>query len=154
MMTTPQLNTSYVDFWGNYTAGAIARMGDAIERKGCLYPRFAIVPGQGIQTISSSGKIAYNFRLTPGSLIWGIWPYSLAGLFNLTDLCLGHSLFQDPMSAGAMVTTGGSDGSAPSFTLLPAPWPVLGDGLFHLDVWGDPNSLAYFLLGVSEMPPC
>lgn len=154
MLTTLQLDTASTDFWGNYNASAIARMGDAMERKGCLLPRFALVPGQGLQTIPGSGKIVYNFRLTPGSAIWGLWPLSSPGLFNITDVCLQHMLFQDPLENARAFTLGGDTADWPSFTLLPSPWPVLGDGLFTLDAWGTPGDLAYFVLGVAELPPC
>lgn len=154
MMLTPQLNTAYVDYWGSYNATVLNALDPMLELWGCFLPRFATVPGQGLQTIGPSGTLTYNFRLEPGSLIWGVWPYSQGGLWNITDSCLDHSLFQDPLSAAATFTTGASDASMPSPTLLARPWPVMFDGLFQLEAWGSAGSFAYFVLGVMELPKC
>lgn len=150
------LDSSWVDFYGDW-ASAVEPFVKAIENSGCHAPRLALVPDIYNQVIPASGKIEYNFHLPPGSLIWGFWAGQMSNLENqlqITDVALGYTLFQDPITAKFLVTYGSEVGRFPSYMILPGPHPVVGDGLFTLEVWGDPGDVAALILGVAEVTDC
>jgi hypothetical protein len=39
-------------------------------------------------------------------------------------------------------------------TLLPCPWPVVGEGLFTLEAWGTPGANFVMVLKVAEVTDC
>lgn len=127
-----------------------------IERSGCHAPRLARIPDVLNQVVPASGKIEYNFHLVPGSLIWGLWAYmtNTSNAIQLTDVNLGHQFFQAPVTISLLLTAGANEGRFPSYTMLPTPHPVVGDGLFTLEVWGDPGDVAAIILGVAEVTDC
>jgi len=71
-------------------------------------------------------------------------------VFQLTDVSLEHKFFQEPVRADLVETYGAAEGRFPGFSLLPAPHPVVGDGLFTLEAWGTPGAQIVLLLGVAE----
>lgn len=129
----------------------------AIENSDCHAARLALVPDILNQVVPAGGKIEYNFHLVPGSIIWGLWPGQMSNLdmvIQITDVNLGHKFFQDPVTVRFLLTIGANAGRFPSYTLLPTPHPVTGDGLFTLEVWGDPDDVAALILGVAEVTDC
>ena len=127
-----------------------------IERSGCHAPRLARFPDVLNQVVPASGKIEYNFHLVPGSLIWGFWGYFTNEdmVVQLTDVNLGHQFFQAPVTTRLLITRGANAGRFPSYTLLPTPHPVVGDGLFTLELWGDPGDIGCVIFGVAEVTDC
>lgn len=146
------LDSSWVDYWGVWNS-FVEPIFAPIEQSLCHAPRLALAPSTMNQTVPSGGKIQFNFFLVPGSLIWGFW--LLPGFaIQVTDISLGHQFCQEPCSTDLLATVGAQFGRFLSCTLLPCPHPVVGDGLFQLEVWGAPGSTFYMAFGVAEVTKC
>ena len=135
------------DTWGQSDAAAIAQIamlaGDA-----CYAPKFYKAPDLGSEVMAAYDYLAFGLKMTPGSLIIGLYlpadPVSLMPpLFNLqvTDTALGRkwwdaaipSFFVGNYKATAADTLLPRLGSFPN--LLNCPYPVVGDGLFLVELW-------------------
>lgn len=145
------------DYWGMWNAMMEPYIAP-LELSQCHAPRFAVLPQVAQQTIPASGKVEYNFRLEPGSIIWGLFPLNTDTDFDgpvtvqLRDIGLGHDFFQSPISTDQLQASDpGSD--FPCYTLI-APHPVVGDGLFSFEMWGPVGTLYVMLLGVAEVTDC
>jgi hypothetical protein len=149
------LDPSWRDYYGSWNP-SVEPYAAPLEKSNCHLPRLALVPDVLNQVVPASGKIEYNFHLRPGSLIWGFWQYftNTSNAIQLTDVNLGHAFFQDPVTLSLLITQGANAGRFPSYTLLPTPHPVVGDGLFTLEVWGDPGDIASLILAVCEVSEC
>lgn len=155
-LSTLALDPSWRDYAGMWNP-LVEPQFAPIEKSPCHAPRLALVPDILNQVVPASGKIQYNFHLVPGSLIWGFWPGQMSSLdmvVQLTDVNLGHAFFQDPVTVKFLLTVGANAGRFPSYTLLPTPHPVVGDGLFTLEVWGEAGDVAALVLGVAEVTDC
>lgn len=154
--TTLALDSSWRDYYGMWNP-FVEPWFEALMRSDCHLPRLALVPDILNQVVPAAGKIEYNFHLVPGSIIWGLWVGQMSNIENaiqITDVNLNHQFFQDPVTAKYLLTIGANAGRFPSYALLPAPHPVVGDGLFTLEVWGDPGDVAALILGVAEVTDC
>ena len=146
------LDASWVDYWGDWSS-FVEPLFAPLEQSRCHAARLAVVPSAENQYVPSGGKIQFNFYLPAGSIIWGFWIVPGFSV-QLTDLALGHSIFQEPVSTSFLQTVGAQFGRFPSFTLLPCPHPVVGDGLFQLEAWGTVGAQFYVILGVAEVTKC
>lgn len=148
------LHAAWRDYWGMWNP-LVEPWISPIEKSLCHAPRIAVIPELLQSTMPAGGKMQYNFHLLPGSLIWAMWPTNnpLVSV-QLTDVGLGHQFFQEPIQADQISTTGASTGYMPSFTLLPTPHPVVGDGLFTFEAWGPAGVTFVLLLGVAEVTNC
>jgi hypothetical protein len=149
------LDSSWRDYsgvWNSYVEPQVSPLEESI----CHAPRFATIPPLAQQIIPASGKLNYNFHLVSGSIIWGFWVATrVSFVVQLTDVNLGHKFCQEPEDANdGLFTVGSNRGRFPSFTLLPTPWPVVGDGLFTLEMWGAPGARVWMILGVGEVTEC
>lgn len=147
------LDPSWRDYTGVWNA-LVEPLMAPIEESRCHAPRFVLIPDQQAQVISASGKIEYNFRLVPGSLLLGMWTTDAATAVQLKDLNIGHEFFQEPMNPQYLQTLGAEQGRFPSFFLFPAPHPVVGDGLFMLEAWGPAGNEYFAVLQVAEVTDC
>lgn len=147
------LFSSWRDFSGDWNSLVEPQIAP-LESSTCHAPRFALLPDVSHNTIPASGKIEYNFHLPAGSLIFGMWAANLDYAIQLTDIGLGHQFFQDPLRVRLVFTPGALQSRIPSQTLLPCPHPVVGDGLFSFEAWGDPGDTVVLLLGVAEVTEC
>jgi hypothetical protein len=127
-----------------------------LDKSECHATRLVLVPDITNILIPASGKIEFNFHLVPGSLIWGfVFDVNTGNpAVQLTDVNMGHQFFQDPVNAQFLKTQGANFGRFPSFTLLPTPHPVVGDGLFTFEAWGTPADSVILILGVAEVTTC
>lgn len=148
------LDSTWRDYFGVWNS-FVEPQASPLEKSACHAPRFAVVPPTQLQIVPPAGKVTYNFRLRPGSIIWGFWVGNDPFTMQLTDVNLGHKWVQEPEDALAGLTTIGSDRARfPSFTLLPTPHPVVGEGLFTLEMWATPASRVWLVLGVAEVTDC
>lgn len=171
-VSTLALDSAWRDFYGMWNSYVEPQLAP-LEQSKCHVMRLAMLPDTKHTTFPAHGKIEYNFHLVPGSLIWGLWMCPDAALsvppqpsFQLTDVTLGHQLCQAPATAGFLITPAADTSPQaasvfatpgiyfPSFTLLPTPHPVVGDGLFTLEAWGQSGSTFYVVLGVAEVTSC
>lgn len=158
MISSLALDSSWRDYWGQWNSQN-EPLAAPLEQSLCHAPRYALIPAVELQVIPAGGKIGYNFRLVPGSLIWGFWIVDSARedtdyVVQITDVNLGHKLFQEPTTGFELQTQGGELARFPSFTMLPTPHPVVGEGLFTLEAWGTPGNRFYMVLGVAEVTDC
>jgi hypothetical protein len=135
------------DIWGQYDACAIAQIA-GLSCDACYAPKFYKAPDVGSEILRPYDYLAYGLKITPGSLIVGIYlpanPATLEpALFNVqvTDSALGRkwfdaaipSFFLGNYKATAFDTLVPRMGSFPN--LLGSPYPVVGDGLFLVELW-------------------
>lgn len=151
-ITTIALDSSWRDYSGQWNPSAEVFCA-ALQNSQCHDPRWVVVPSLDEQIIPASGKITFNFHIPPGSILWGLL---IRGGFTaqLTDVGLGHSLFQEPITLGVAGTTGQLQGNLESVFVLPCPWPITGEGLFTFEAWGDPGSRVAIYIGCAEAVQC
>jgi hypothetical protein len=150
------LDTSWRDYYGMW-APFVEPLVAPIDESTCHAPRLALVPDILHQVVPASGKIRFNFHLVSGSLIWGFYGGGFSNnqmAVQLTDVNLGHQFFQDPVTVEFLNTFGAGQGRFQGYTILPTPHPVVGDGLFTLEVWGEPGDVAELVLLVAEVTTC
>lgn len=153
------LSPYWRDYWGMWNAFVEPYLAP-LELSQCHAPRFCVLPQVAQQTIPASGKVQYNFRLQPGSIIWGLFPLNTSTDFlgpvsvQLRDVELGHDFFQSPISTDQLQVKGDWAGvDFPSYTPM-LPHPVVGEGLFTFEMWGPVGTLFVMLLGVAEVTDC
>jgi hypothetical protein len=147
--------TPWVDGWGVWDAYAEVWL-EAAEYAKCHACRLALIPSQDKQIIPADGIQHYTFTLVPGSMIVGLWVDPLAAnvIVQVKDVATQHEWFQDPINMNLLQTTGFTNGRFPSVTLLPRAYPVVGEGLFDLTLWGTPGARHYMILLVAEVTGC
>ena len=140
--------------WGQWSARAAAGVA-WMEQEPCLFGRYAVAPQYGpMQLIPSDGYLAFNLRLVPGSVIWGLWSSGQSDVqVMIRDLSLGHDFFQEPVTL-ASLRSDFSTGREPSFTMLPCPHPVVGDAMLRFEFWGPADSRVWVYLGGGEVQAC
>jgi hypothetical protein len=147
------LFSSWRDYWADY-GSFVEPLIAPIESSTCHANRYGLVPDVSHQTIPASGYTQYNFHLPVGSLIWGLFPANKDYAVQLTDVSMGHRFFQEPLQVSLLFTAGGLNAQMPAQFLLPSPHPVVGDGLFTFEVWGDVGTTVVMILGVAEVTDC
>lgn len=136
------------DLWGAYDAAAIAQLAPLAENT-CYQPKFYKAPGTSDEVVPANGYASYGLKITPGSILYEVClpPISLASplppQFNLqvTDQSLKMPWFDQPVPSYFLANckptylSSSQDimGSAPNF--LVAPYPVVGNGLFLVEIW-------------------
>lgn len=162
MISSFQLDAAWRDYWNLWGPPSNAQISPIADSK-CYLPRERMVPDSSTQIMPASGKIEYNFVVAPGSIMFVISAgpsSSLPFTFQLTDVAIGHRLFQEPSSTQSLPNSrnlaGNATGqvSAANYALLPTPWPVVGDGLFTCEIWGTPLSRYFLILGFAEVSEC
>lgn len=150
-----ELVAGYAESWGLWN-GRMVQASAWLEQESCRAGLLVQGPGPGFQTIPASGYMAQTFRVEPGSVIWGVFSpdnTSNGTVVQLTDVSLGHRLFQDAIDLSTLRSPNVRYGLFPSYVALP-PYPVVGDGLFKFEAWGAPGNLAYVVLGTAGVLPC
>ncbi len=149
------LLTPWVDGWGDWDSYSEVFL-EAVEYAKCHACRLALVPSQDKQVIPDEGIIHFNFSLVPGSMIVGLWVDQNAdeAVVQIKDISTQHEFFQEPIGLNLLETVGFRDGRFPSVTLIPRAYPVVGEGLFELTLWGTPGNRHYLILLVAEVTGC
>jgi hypothetical protein len=146
-----QLNQLSRDYWGWYDPPAIAQLAE-LATSPCYQPKFYKAPDTTQEVIAANGYLDYGLKITPGSLIVGVYLPARAstGLppqfsVMIRDVSLKLDWFDQPAPSvflanylptylsAAPVPSAGQFGSFPS--LLSSPWPVVGSGLFNIEFW-------------------
>jgi hypothetical protein len=146
------LDSAWVDYYGDWSS-LVEPLFAPLELSSCHAPRYAMIPDANHQVIPAGGKLEFNFRLVPGSLIVGLW-VTPGFAITLRDIDLEHDFFQEPITSDFLITQGAQFGTFPSVTLLPTPHPVVGDALFSLEAWGPPGNTFVAILLVAEVTDC
>lgn len=136
------------DYWGAFDASAIAQLAPLAENK-CYQPKIYRAPALSDEVVAASDYVSYGLKITPGAIIYGIYlpangfdtPLPPAFNVQITDQSLRHKWFDQPVPSyflGNCKPTFLSSsqnvmGSAPN--LLVSPYPVVGTGLFLIEIW-------------------
>jgi hypothetical protein len=143
------LDSQTFDYWGSFDAAIIAQLAPLCEND-CYQPRIYRAPAVSAESFAANSYATYGMKITPGSLIYGFYlppsspTVSTPGQFNvqIRDESLKMDWFDQPIPsyflANAQLTylqaTGlNVVGAFPS--LLCAPYPVVGTGLFAVQIW-------------------
>jgi len=138
-------------YWGHYDSWAIQQL-DPLADEACYKPKFYKAPASSDELIGAFAYVTYGLRITPGSLIFGFYLPALVAtsqpqLFTvqIRDAAMDHSFWDEPVPSfflgnykptylsNNVLDTTGKIGSFSS--LLPALHPVVGDGLFLVEIW-------------------
>jgi len=152
------------DYWGSYDPYVIAQLSSLIDDE-CYQPKFYKAPSIAEELMAGNSYIAYGLKITPGSLIFGVYNPALISTGNppqydvqITSEDLELSAWSEPIPSyliGNNKPTYGSQGpdNAGSFpNLLNCPFPSVGDGLFLIELWETTGSTQRIelILGVLE----
>lgn len=145
------LNQLTRDYWGQYDPAIIAQLA-VLANDPCYQIKFYKAPADDQELFSAFAYVTYGLRITPGSIIFGVYlpmvvnaesvTASAPGRFTLqiTDVSLEHKFSDEPEASIFLsnfkptyqsdVTT--NMGSFPN--LLCAPHPVVGTGEFDIEI--------------------
>ncbi len=146
------LNQLTRDLWSQFDASAIAQLAE-LASDPCYQPKFYKAPADGDELMAANTYVAYGLKITPGSIIYGFClpcvPVpgtlitSVPPQFNvqITDVSMEHQWFDDPVASLFLANYKPVEQSivvvqAGSFpNLLCSPYPVVGNGLFQVEIW-------------------
>lgn len=135
------------DYWGAFDASAIAQLAPLAEHA-CYQPKIYRAPAESDEVIPAYGYASYGLKITPGAIIYGFYLPELSqtvpvpAQFNVQvrDESLKHNWFDQPVPSYFLANckptffaTFAGLGSFPN--LLVAPYPVVGTGLFLVEIW-------------------
>lgn len=152
------LNPLTRDTWGQFDTLALAQLAP-LATDDCFQLKLYKAPADTQESLGASGNSSfatYGMRITPGSLIFGFYlpcvptpgnlPASVPPAFTvqIRDVALKHRIFSEPVASLFLsnykptyqgVFTNGTVLNAGSFpNLLTAPYPVVGQGLFTVEI--------------------
>lgn len=157
------------DYWGAFDAAAIAQLAPLAENT-CYEPKLYRAPALSNEVLVANGYASYGLKITPGAIIYGIFlgpgPFlsQVPPSFNvqIRDESLRHDWFDQAVPAyflgNAKPTYYSASqpivGVAPNF--LVAPYPVVGNGLFLVQIWetGGFQQRIELVFGVLEPMRC
>jgi hypothetical protein len=150
-MSPLQLDPLTRDYWGHYDPWIISQLAPLAENE-CYQPKFYKCPASSDEVIAGYGNATYGLKITPGDLIFGFYLPGLVSTlappeFNvqIIDQSLRHKFWDEPIPSfflanfkpsalsSNLLLTSGAIGSFPN--LLNCPYPVVGDGLFMVQIW-------------------
>lgn len=147
-----QLDPLTRDYYAHWDAYAIGQLAPLARYLDCYAAKFYKAPASQDELIPANQYAAYGLHITPGSIIFGFYCPALVSTGNppaynveITDIALKHKFWDepipsiflgnykptyltaDPLQANGLIAT------FPS--LLSAPHPVVGEGLFLCEFW-------------------
>jgi hypothetical protein len=165
------------DTWGSFDAAAIRQLAPLADDL-CYRPKLYKSPDSPSELMATNGYVSYGLKITPGSLIYGFYLAAelqfedLEGTgvivyavtppqFNvqITDASLGHKLFDEPIPSMFLANFKPSYYSAnaviaASFpNLLCSPYPVVGSGLFMVELWNTAGAQQRVELVIGTLEP-
>lgn len=166
------LNQLTRDYWGSYDAVTIAQLARAAVNP-CYRQKFYKAPGDNQEVLGPGGFVSYGLKITPGSIIYGFY-YNLFTLalgrwtVQITDVSLGNKFWDNPISSDFLLNlkptlqSDSADYSIPTAPITPyasfpnllsAPYPVVGQGLFQVEIQEIQNTTqrVQLVLGVLEV---
>ncbi len=145
------LNQLTRDLWGQYDASAIAQLAE-LASDPCYTMKFYKAPADDDEVLDANAYVAYGLKITPGSIIFGFYlpcvpvpgdlESSAPPQFNvqITDVSMEHKWFDDPVASLFLanykpVVQSVVELQTSSFpNLICAPYPVVGNGLFMVEI--------------------
>lgn len=151
MISPLSLNQLTRDYWGQYDPAVIAQLAP-LASDPCYRQKFYKAPADNQELFAANGYVTYGMRVTPGSLIYGIYlpcvvntttpTLSIPPKFTVqvVDVSMQRKLWDEPVSSiflgnfkptyQSNVTT--NMGSFP--WLFRCPIPVVGGGQFDVRI--------------------
>ncbi len=136
------------DTYGSFDAAIIAQLAPLCEND-CYQPKIYRAPAVSDEVFAANQYQSFGLKITPGAIIYGFYlppssPTSnLPGAFNvqITDQSLKHAFWDQPVASyflannkpTYLAVSQNVIGSAPNY--LDAPHPVVGNGLFLVEIW-------------------
>lgn len=159
MVTPLQIDTYQRDLWGHFDAPVIAQLAPLVA-SGCYRPKIYVGLDTTSQSIAPKGYASYAPNITPGSLIYGFYmglpqnpsPWNI----QITDVALRRKFWTAPISQLFLSSNGAGNPEELNFPcLLEAAYPVVGKGVFQVEVWNQLGSQQTVvpLIGVLELIP-
>jgi len=141
MLNSLQLWPFYRDTWGYYDAH-VNPLFAPLDSNRCYKPKYYEVPDVSVQLMSTADTAAapayqqYTLRIQPGTLLLGWLNDDDTPLFTvqISDVSTGHKFWDQPVSNYFLTN---ALNEYPS--LLATPYPVVGSGLFNVELRIDPN---------------
>ncbi len=146
------LNQLTRDLWGQFDASAIAQLAPLADDP-CYSIKFYKAPADNDEDMAANAYVPYGLKMSPGSMIFGFYlpcdptpgnlTASVPPQFNvqITDTSFEHKWFDDPVASVFLANfkptfQAAVEDQAGSFpNLLCAPYPVVGNGLFMVEIW-------------------
>jgi hypothetical protein len=158
MVTPLQIDSYTRDLWNDWDALAIAQLAPVVNDP-CYKPKIYVGLDSLSQTIPALGYVSYGMQITPGSLIYGFYMGATSQSFTIqvTDMSTGIPFWSSPISDGFLVNQKGNDqnnSDSPVYpNLMSTPRPVVGSGVFLVEVWNQTSSnlVVVPLFGVLEV---
>lgn len=158
------LDSQTRDYSGAFDATIIAQLAPLAEHT-CYQPKLYRAPALSNEVLPANGYASYGLKITPGSLIYAFFlppaqSSVLPGAFNvqIRDESLKQNWFDQPVPSYFLANckptfvnnSQNVIGSAPNF--LVAPYPVVGNGLFLVEIWetGGTQQRIELVFGVLE----
>jgi hypothetical protein len=135
------------DTWGRYDPLVIAQLNEIAQDK-CYQQKFYKAPAGGQEVFAPKQNVRYGLKIKPGSIVYGFHlPCSPSGYtpksfsLQITDQAFQHTFWSEAIPsiyiANSLCTSEAysapETGTFPS--LLASPYPVVGDGLFMIEMW-------------------
>lgn len=134
MITPLQIDQLTRDTYSEYDDLVIAQLA-AMAYDPCYKPGLFKSPDSASEIVASGKKTSYGLSIPPGSLIYAFYCQDATGyMIQITDLSLDFQLFSEPMPvelANNLVKTPGYP------QLWDAPHPVVGTGMFLVELWNN-----------------
>jgi hypothetical protein len=146
------LNPLTRDLWPSYDAAMIAQLAEFVNDP-CYTIKFYKAPSSQQELMAANAYAAYGLKITPGSIVFGFYlpmipntaghpSQSAPGQFTvqITDVSLNHQWFDAPLASLFLsnykpTQQSNAFSGAGSFpNLLTSPYPVVGNGLFMVEI--------------------
>lgn len=139
------------DTWGNFDTAVLAEIAE-LAGDPCYQMKFYKAPNSQTELVAANGFVPYGLKITPGSVIFGFYlpmipdpghiPLSAPGAYTvqITDVSLEHQWFDAPVASLFLSNykptyqSNAFSGAGSFPNLLTAPYPVVGSGLFMVEI--------------------
>lgn len=134
MITPLQYDQFNRETWGDFDAAVIAQLA-SLAYDSCYKPKLYKAPDSTSELIANNGYVSYGLSITSGALIYGLYTYnSSSWVVQVTDMSLDHQLFSEPVPVALLNNNQKSSGFP---NLLTCPHPVVGTGVFRVQLWNN-----------------
>ena len=147
------------DVWGSFDPAVIAQL-SPLANEDCYQPKIYKAPSEAEELMVDKAYVAYGLKITPGSIICQIFQdTSQTFALQITDQTLKHEFFSEPIDSqfisnqhpvafSASQAVYSNEGN-----LLDAPHPVVGSGLFLVEIWNNSGSTERIQVVIGALEP-
>lgn len=164
-----QIDALTRDYYGHYDAWVISQLAP-LAQQSCYQPKFYKAPASSDELLAPGAVANFGMQVTPGGIMYGFYLPALVATgaplpfsVQITDTSLRHKWFDEVvpsiflanfaptgLSANPLLANGAIFSRA---SLINAPYPVVGSGLFKIDIWNTDTVAARIelIFGVLEV---